>query len=112
MSSFRLFANYKTSGFLMGFLKKNHYCTQLFYGQNYFGTLFLVFLKFTICAIIVNHLWKTYICGIESALYFLFHMGKCMICYLLVWKRLASLIKFLRIDFIDLLHYLQNLKMF
>ena len=42
---------------------------------------------------------------------FLLHMAKCMICYLLAWKRLASLIKFLRIDFMDLLHYLQNLKM-
>ena len=30
---------------------------------------------------------------------------------LLAWKRLASLIKFLRMDFMDLLHYLQNLKM-
>ena len=77
-----------------------------------FWNIILGFPKFTICAIIVNRLWKTYICGIESALYFLFHMGKCMICYLLVWKRLAFLIKFLRIDFMDLLHYLQNLKMF
>ena len=36
---------FEVSGFLMGFLKTNHYCTQLFYGQNYFGTLFLVFLN-------------------------------------------------------------------
>jgi len=49
------------------------------------------------------------ICGIESALYFLLHMEKCMICYFLAWKRLAYLIKFLRNDFMDLLHYLQNL---
>jgi len=31
---------------------------------------------------------------------------------LLALKRLASLIKFLRMDFMDLLHYLQNIKMF
>ena len=31
---------------------------------------------------------------------------------LLAWKRLASLIKLLRMDFMDLLHYLQILKMF
>ena len=31
---------------------------------------------------------------------------------LLAWKRLASLIKFLRMDFMNLLHYLQNIKMF
>ena len=30
---------------------------------------------------------------------------------LLEWKRLASLIKFLRMDFMDLLHYMQNIKM-
>ena len=30
---------------------------------------------------------------------------------LLAWKRLASLIKFLRIDFMDLLYYLKDLKM-
>ena len=30
----------------------------------------------------------------------------------LAWKRKASLIKFLRMDFMDLLHYLQNIKMF
>ena len=30
---------------------------------------------------------------------------------LLVWTRLAFFIKFLRLDFMDLLHYLQNLKM-
>ena len=29
----------------------------------------------------------------------------------LAWERKASLIKFLRMDFMDLLHYLQNLKM-
>ena len=29
---------------------------------------------------------------------------------LLAWKRLASLIKFLRIDFMDLLYYLKDLK--
>ena len=28
---------------------------------------------------------------------------------LLAWKRLASLIKFLRMNFMDLLHYLQNI---
>ena len=28
----------------------------------------------------------------------------------LAWKRKVSLIKFLRMDFIDLLHYLQSLK--
>ena len=31
---------------------------------------------------------------------------------LLAWKRLVSLIKFLGMDFMDLLHYLQNIKMF
>ena len=31
---------------------------------------------------------------------------------LLAWKRLASLIKFLRMDFMDLLYYLKDLKMF
>ena len=30
---------------------------------------------------------------------------------LLAWKRQASLIEFLEMDFINLLHYLQNLKM-
>ena len=30
----------------------------------------------------------------------------------LAWERKASLIKFLRMDFMDLLHYLQNIKMF
>ena len=30
---------------------------------------------------------------------------------LLAWKRLTSLIKFLRIDFVDLLYYLKDLKM-
>ena len=48
------------------------------------------------------------------------HEGKCiifLIAYgemhdLLAWKRLASLIKFLRMDFMNLLHYLQNIKMF
>ena len=30
---------------------------------------------------------------------------------LLAWKRLTSLIKFLRMDFMDLWHHLQNLKM-
>ena len=30
---------------------------------------------------------------------------------LLAWKRLAYLIKFLRIDFMDLLNYLKDLKM-
>ena len=29
----------------------------------------------------------------------------------LAWERKASLIKFLRMDFMDLLHYSQNLKM-
>ena len=29
----------------------------------------------------------------------------------LAWERKVSLIKFLRMDFMDLLHYLQNLKM-
>ena len=30
---------------------------------------------------------------------------------LLAWKRLTSLIKFLRVDFMDLVHYLKDLKM-
>ena len=47
--------------------------------------------------------------SIESTSYFLLHMGEMH--DLLAWKRLASLIKFLRIDFMDLLYYLKDLKM-
>ena len=50
---------------------------------------------------IYDYLWKCII--------FLIAYGE--IYELLAWKRLASLIKFLRVDFMDLVYYLKDLKM-
>ena len=68
-----------------------------------------------------NYLWKLYFpknyCVVT--LMYMTIYEKCIIVNIayrkmheyLAWKRKTSLIKFLRMDFMDLLHYLQNLKM-
>ena len=65
----------------------------------------MVFLKRTMCTGIVNHYGKRM--KHLKCIIFLIAYGEM---HDLAWKRKASLIKFLRMDFVDLLHYLQSLK--
>ena len=77
----------------------------MFLGQTHFGKLFVkLYLSKNYC--VVNLMYMTIY---EKCIMFNIAYGE-MHEYL-AWERKASLIKFLRMDFMDLLHYSQNLKM-
>jgi len=70
----------------------------------------MIFLKFTICTIIINHLWKTHealkVHHINIYIYiYIYIIAYGEMLDLLTWKRLTSLIKFLRMEFMDFMVY-------